>query len=129
MKWIAGALLLLVIALVFNLPLLAYAMYVLLAVLLVSRFLTRRWADSLVAKRQPNRSSAEIGETVAVMIEVENRGAWPVAWVLLEDLLPRDALMFTPPRLGVSGRRVSLMMLNGRARKSLLYQLTPNRRG
>lgn len=129
MKWLAGAILLLVIALVFQLPLLAYAMYVLLAVMLVSRFLTRRWAESLAARRECNRSSAEIGETVAVMIEVKNEGAWPVAWVLLEDLLPRDALIFEPPRLKVSGRRVSLMMLRGNAGKSLLYQLTPTRRG
>ena len=36
MKWIAGAALLLVLAVLFGLELLAYAMYVLLAVLLVS---------------------------------------------------------------------------------------------
>ena len=129
MIWFAGAALLLIIALVFNLPLLAYAMYVLLAVLLVSRFLTRRWADSLMATRECNQLSAEIGQTVAVMISVKNEGAWPVAWVLLEDLLPWDALMYSPPRLQVSGRRVSLMMLKGRGHQSLLYQLTPTRRG
>jgi uncharacterized protein (DUF58 family) len=129
MKWLAGAALLLVIALIFNLPLLAYAMYVLLAVILVSRFLTRRWTESLAATRECNQLSAEIGETVAVMISVKNQGAWPVAWALLEDLLPRDALMFDPPRLKVSGRRVILMMLKGHGRKSLLYQLTPTRRG
>ena len=129
MIWFAGSILLLVIALVFNLPLLAYAMYVLLAVLLVSRFLTRRWAESLAATRECNQLSAEIGQSVAVMIAVKNQAAWPVAWVLLEDLLPRDALMYVPPRLQVSGRRVSLMMLNGHAKKNLLYQLTPTRRG
>src|SRR5687767_5973040 len=74
MIWLAGAALLLLIALVFNLPLLAYAMYVLLAVLLVSRFLTRRWAESLAATRECNQLSAEIGDTVAVMISVKNEG-------------------------------------------------------
>jgi uncharacterized protein (DUF58 family) len=129
MKWLAGALLLLVVALVFNLPLLAYAMYVLLAVMLVSRFLTRRWAESLAATRDCNRLEAKIGETVAVMLNVHNTGKLPIAWVLLEDLLPRDALMYDPPKLRVSGRRVGLTMLRPEGRKSILYQITPTRRG
>jgi len=45
MKWLAGAALLLVIAVAFGLDLLAYAMYVLMAVLLVSRFLTKNCAE------------------------------------------------------------------------------------
>ena len=49
MKWYAGAILLLAIAILFGFDLLAYAMYVLLAVLLVSRFLTRNWAESILA--------------------------------------------------------------------------------
>ena len=51
MIWWAGVILLLAIAVVFDLGLLAYAMYVLLAVMLASRFLTRRWTESLAAKR------------------------------------------------------------------------------
>jgi uncharacterized repeat protein (TIGR01451 family) len=129
MKWLAGAVLLLLIAIAFGFDLLAYAMYVLLAVMIVSRFLTRRWAESLVAARECNRSMAEIGDTVAVVITLRNTSRWPVAWVLLEDLLPREALMFDPPRLKLSGRRVQLTMLRGRARKTMLYQLTPTRRG
>ena len=129
MKWLAGAILVLVIALVFNLPLLAYAMYVLLAVMLISRFLTRRWAESLIATRECNRAEAKIGETVAVVLNIENTGALPIAWVLLEDLLPRDALLYEPPKLRVSGRRVTLTMLRPRGKKSILYQLTPTRRG
>ena len=63
------------------------------------------------------------------MVTLKNTGRWPVAWVLLEDLLPRDALMFDPPRLRVNGRRVALTMLRAAARKTMLYQLTPTRRG
>ena len=129
MKWLAGAILLLVIAILFGLDLLAYAMYVLLAVMLVSRFLTRNWAESLVASRECNRLAAEIGDNVAVVVTLKNTGRWPVAWVLLEDLLPRDALMFDPPRLKIGGRRVQLTMLRGSARKTMLYQLMPTRRG
>ena len=129
MIWWAGALLLLVIAIVFELGLLAYAMYVLVAVMLVSRFLTKRWADSLTAKRECNRLAAEIGDQVAVVITLQNTGNLPIPWVLLEDLLPREALLYDPPRLKVTGRRVNLSMLRSRARKSILYQLTPTRRG
>jgi uncharacterized protein (DUF58 family) len=129
MKWLAGAILLLVIAILFGFDLLAYAMYVLLAVMLVSRFLTRSWAESLVASRECNRLSAEVGDNVAVVVTLKNTGRWPVAWVLLEDLLPRDALIFDPPRLKIGGRRVQLTMLRASARKTMLYQLTPTRRG
>src|SRR5204863_7855631 len=129
MKWFAGAILLLIIAILFGLDLLAYAMYVVLAVMIVSRFLTRNWAQSLAATRECNRLSAEIGEQVAVVVTLKNTGRWPVAWVLLEDLLPRDALLFDPPRLKIGGRRVQLTMLRGAGRKTMLYQVMPTRRG
>jgi uncharacterized repeat protein (TIGR01451 family) len=129
MIWWAGVILLLVVAIVFDLGLLAYAMYALLAVMLVSRFLTRRWAESLSAKRECNRTSAEIGESVAVVVTLQNTGSLPIPWVLLEDLLPREALLYDPPRLKVTGRRVNLSMLGSRGRRSILYQLTPSRRG
>jgi uncharacterized protein (DUF58 family) len=129
MKWLAGAALLLIIAVAFGLDLLAYAMYVLLAVLLVSRYLTKNWAESLSATRECNRLSAEVGDQVAVVVTLRNSGRWPVAWVLLEDLLPREALIHDPPRLRLGGRRVQLTMLRPAARNTILYQLTPTRRG
>jgi uncharacterized protein (DUF58 family) len=129
MLWWAGVILLLLVAVVFDLGLLAYAMYVLLAVMLVSRFLTRSWADSLSAKRECNKLSAEIGDNVAVVVTLQNSGQLPIPWVLLEDLLPRQALLYDPPQLKVTGRRVNLSMLGSRSRRSILYQLTPTRRG
>ncbi len=129
MLWWAGVILLLLVAVVFDLGLLAYAMYVLLAVMLVSRFLTRRWAESLAAKRETSKLAAEIGESVAVVVTLQNTGKLPIPWVLLEDLLPREALLYDPPRLKVTGRRVHLSMLGSRSRRSILYQLTPTRRG
>src|SRR5262245_9003517 len=129
MKWLAGAILVLLVAIFFGMDLLAYAMYVLLAVMIVSRFLTRNWAESLEATRETSALAAEIGDNVAVVVTMKNTGRWPVAWVLVEDLLPRDALMFNPPRLHVSGKRMQLTMLRPAARKTMLYQLTPTRRG
>ena len=43
MRWFTAAIVLLVIGLVFGLSLLAYAMYALLAVMLVSRLMSRGW--------------------------------------------------------------------------------------
>ncbi len=73
--------------------------------------------------------SADVGATVAVLVTIENRSALPAPWVLVEDLLPRRALAFNPPNLGLKGRRLKLEMLWGRARKTMLYQLQCNQRG
>jgi uncharacterized repeat protein (TIGR01451 family) len=128
-KWYLGATVLLLIALIFNMGLLAYSMYALLGVMLVSRYLTRTWAESLSAVRECNRVSANVGDTVAIVIKVRNRGGLPIPWVLLEDLLPRHALLPPPPRLSVHGRRLQLAMLRGHGRKTLLYQLECRQRG
>jgi uncharacterized protein (DUF58 family) len=129
MRWYAGAIAILLAALALGLGLLAYAMYVLLAVLILSRLLARTWAENIVASRECNRFTANVGETVAVVLNVQNKGGLPVAWVLLEDLLPRDALGTQPPKLSVHGKRLQLAMLGSRARKTLYYQLQCNNRG
>jgi uncharacterized protein (DUF58 family) len=129
MNWFVGAILILLLALIFDFGLLAYAMYVLLAVLIVSRYLTRVWAENLSGDRECNRLTANIGDKVAVVVSVNNKGRLPVPWVLLEDLLPRRALIHDPPSLGVDGRRVKLSMVGGGSSKNLLYQLQCNRRG
>ena len=70
-RWVAGVLLLLLVALIFDLGLLAYAMYVLLAALAVSRFLTHTWATSLTAKRKVSVLKAKTGETVSIIMALE----------------------------------------------------------
>jgi uncharacterized repeat protein (TIGR01451 family) len=128
MKWLAAVILLLLAALAFGLSLPAYAMYALLGVMLLSRWLARYWIANLSAVRECNRYTADVGDTVAVVIALENAGKLPVAWVLAEDLLPRRAL-YQPPSLEVRGKRIQLAMLKGRGRHTLLYQLKCNRRG
>ena len=129
MKWFAGAAFLLLVALAFNLGLLAYAMYALLGVMAVSRVLTRSWAENLSATRKCNRYSANVGDTVTVGITVDNGGVLPVPWVLLDDLLPRKALVQRPPALEVKGSRLQLAMFKSRGRKTHFYQLLCNQRG
>jgi len=129
MNWFVGAILILLLALIFDFGLLAYAMYALLGVLVASRFLTRTWAESLSAERECNRLTANVGDSVAVVVNIENSGRFPVPWMLAEDLLPRHALLHDPPNLRVTGRRVRLAMLKSGGGKSILYQLRCNRRG
>lgn len=129
MIWFAAALLLLVFALLLQLSLLAYAMYTLLAILLVSRWLTRRWAEALVAERQTSATSAHLGETVAVVIRLRNQARLPIPWLLIEDLLPRHALLYSPPALQVIGRRVLLTSVRAERSESVLYQIKCHRRG
>ncbi len=129
MKWFAGAILLLLAAWALDLGLLAYAMYALLGVMVVSRWLSRVWAESVSATRECNRFSIQQGDKVAVVITIENRGPLPIAWLLLEDLLPLRALLGDPPALDVLGSRLQLAMLGRRGRKTLFYQLECHRRG
>ncbi|MFW6169413.1 MAG: DUF58 domain-containing protein [Planctomycetota bacterium] len=129
MRWLIIATLILIVALVLRVGLLAYAMYVLLGVLLLSRFLAYTWAQNLSAVRESNRLTAQLGDTVAVVITLRNQGQLPIAWVLAEDLLPRRALLFRPPDLQLEGDRIKLQMLWGHQRKHIFYQLKCNRRG
>src|SRR5262249_10579695 len=108
MKWFLGAILFLLIALILESGLLAYAMYVLLAVMVLSRVLARSWIGNLSATRRCEQTTAEIGDEVEVELTVRNAGRLPVPWVLLEDLLPRAATNQRAPRLKVQGKRLQV---------------------
>ena len=123
MRWFVGAFVLLLVGLWFRLGLLVYAMYALLATLLISRYLAREWIENLSATRECNRLTAQIGEKVAVVVTIKNEGALPVAWLLFEDSLPRDALYNRPARIRVEGKRMMLSQLRPHGQTTLLYQV------
>jgi len=129
LKWAFAAVVILVLALVFRLGLLLYAAYALLAVLFVSRYLAKVWSESITVRRECNRLTARVGETVSVLIHLRNTGRIPVAWMLCEDVLPANALAYEPPSLRVTGRRMQLTMFRKNAVRSMVYQLECNRRG
>jgi len=129
MSWFVAAILILLAALALQLGMVAYAMYALLGVILASRLLASRWSRNLTAVREINRRQANVGEVVAVVVTVTNQAKLPVVWALVEDLLPLDALIHTPPSLKISGRRVLLGTWAGGRTRTLMYQLTCNRRG
>ncbi|HEY1662589.1 MAG TPA: DUF58 domain-containing protein [Verrucomicrobiae bacterium] len=111
MKWVLGIAGLLVLGLVFHLNLLVYAMYVLGGVLLLGRLLAHAWTENLVAGRTALEPVCEIGDSLRVTVEVENRGRLSVPWILLEDSIPNTAGQSGRPRLEVDGARIALTRL------------------
>ncbi len=123
MRWYLGAIGLLVVGMIFQLGLLVYAMYVLLGVMLLSRYFARQWIENLEAVRECNKLSADIGDTVAVVVTLKNTGPIPIAWVLLEDSLPRGALLQRPPRISVKNKRYAITQLTAGSAETLAYQV------
>lgn len=129
MKWIFGTLALLVLGLVLKLSLLVYAMYVLLGILALSRFFSRTWTNELEASRFCGRDVLEIGGSADVSVEVINQGRLSVPWLIVEDSLPRDALVQVPRHLKADGPRLKLTRLAPGETTSLQYQVTFLMRG
>lgn len=111
MKWFLAIAALLLLGLVFHLNLLVYAMYVLAGVLALGRFLSRAWTDHLAARRAPVSPVCEIGDSLSMTVEVENRGRLAVPWVLLEDSIPDRAGGGIRARLDIDGPWVVLTRL------------------
>lgn len=139
MWWFVGAALLLLAALVLESGLLAYATYVLLGLLVVTRLLTRSGVSGLEAERSvrqarrgdeddeeeesPDGLALEIGERVRVRVIVHNPAALPLPWLLLEDTLPPAALDPLGPKLRLRGRRAAIGMLRPGGEIVLTYSL------
>jgi uncharacterized protein (DUF58 family) len=123
MKWIVGAVVLLLTGLVFELGLLVYAMYVLLGVLIISRVLSQAWIGNIGAARSSSASLLQIGERVRMRVSVRNRGMLPVPWLLLEDALPAGAFESRPARMKIEGEHLAVVKLPPRQRRELSYEV------
>jgi uncharacterized repeat protein (TIGR01451 family) len=128
-KWFIGALVLLGAALILQSGLLAYAMYVLLGVLLLSRFLTRTWVENLQVTRRCDRNTAEVGDSVTVTVTIRNAGPLPVPWVLVEDVVPAAPGILGKLRLKVRKKRLKIAMLGIAGQTELEYRLEFKMRG
>ena len=115
----AAVVLLLVVAPGLQLGLLAYAMYALLGVMLVEPLagpdldrepLGHARVQRLIGQRRRHGGRGD---------HARKRGRLPVAWVLVEDLLPRRALIYEPPSLQVERPAAAVAMLAAAARKTL----------
>src|SRR5215216_1797151 len=120
----------LVAALVLQAGLLAFAMYVLIGVLLLSRTLAKKWVGSLEAVRESAAAEAvEVGATVEMKVRLANTGRTRVAWVLVEDLFPEHYLRQKPPRVRVKGRRMKLSSVPAGKAAVLKYEIECDTRG
>src|SRR5262249_26709762 len=128
MRWFLGIALILLVALILQSGLLAFAMYVLLIMMITSRLLARAWIGNLTATRRCPRLIAEIGHKVKVHVTIRNNGHIPVPWVLLEDMLPKYAIKH-PQRLKVVGKRIQARMLRSQGEVELKYELRCKGRG
>src|SRR5215218_9631095 len=120
----------LIAALVLQAGLLAFAMYVLIGVLLLSRSLAKKWVGSLEAVREcAVTEPVEVGATVEMKVRLVNTGRTRVAWVLVEDLFPEHYLRQKPPRVRIKGRRIRLCSVPGGGSAVLKYEVQCDTRG
>ncbi len=129
MIWFLILVLLIGAAVALKAGLVAFAGYVLLGVYLLSRWLARRWVHNLEATRECDSTPHEVGDTCEVRVTLTNTGTLPVAWVVVEDLVPDFAVKSRTPRLTVKGKRVHVVSLRGRQTKKLKYTVTFAMRG
>lgn len=128
-KWLVAAFLFVIIALLLNLNLLAYAVFAVIGLIMVSKSLTRRWATHVSATRQCKQLSANVGDTIIVELAVTNDGGMTIPWMLVEDLLPKSAIARKTPALDVKGDRIAVVKLPAGETHHLLYQMKCQRRG
>lgn len=121
-RWLLLGLLIGTVAvLFFRLGFFAYALYALLAALLLAWLMGHYALLGIEHQRFCTATRAKLGETFEVSIEVKNRKALPVLWVLLEDV--------TPERLPKSGQHARVAFLWGGQSLSLAYTVTCTQRG
>jgi uncharacterized protein (DUF58 family) len=92
-------------------------------------WLARQWHRATTAVRQPGPTECEIGQSFEVVIDVSNASRLPVAWLLIEDLLPASAYRTPPVALEIEGARIEVMLLRGGETRSLRYTVHCRRRG
>jgi uncharacterized protein (DUF58 family) len=129
MLWFILIVFLIGLALALQAGLVAFAGYVLLGVYLLSRYLAKQWVTNLSAERQCDHSPREIGESTEVVLTLTNTGQLPIAWVLVEDLIPDLSLRQRPARLSTKGKRLQVASLRGAQTKTIRYTITFQMRG
>lgn len=129
MRLVAAFALLLLVGLLFGASMFVYAAYALAALYFINRTLTRRWTESMSAVRNISEIESEIGDTVTVALKLTNKDSWPVAWTLVEDLLPPAALVGPPPALSIDGENLRMCSVPAKGNRILTYKLTALRRG
>lgn len=114
---------------IFGASLWLYAGYSAAGLVLASRYLAASWTRNVLITRRSGGLEVAVGSSTTIQITVRNQGRIPILWLLVEDLLPRSALIFQPPALDVHGERLRVLMLWPGQQHQIIYRLTCNRRG
>ena len=95
----------------------------------INAWLTKTWSLAVKAIREEGDLELKIGSRIDNCVVVENASKIPIAWVLIEDLIPRAAQQFQSPALEIIGKRVQVIRLWGGETQQLKYEIRCNRRG
>ena len=136
-RWLILLIALIGAALALQAGLVAFAGYVVMGVYLLSRYLAKAWVTNLDVETVLNPSLTlsareeplQVDDDAEVVIRVRNRGGIPVGWVLVEEMLPESALKQRPPRLSIKGRRIQILFLRPRERRTIKLKITFHYRG
>ena len=128
-RWLIVILALIGLALALRAGLVAFAGYVILGVLLLSRFLAKSWITHLEGEREVPEGQRQIGDTVPVEVRLTNTGKVPIGWLLFEDMLPEFAFRARPARISIKGGRIKVLFIPAGKTKTVKYRMTFNARG
>jgi uncharacterized protein (DUF58 family) len=100
-----------------------------LIVIEVSRYLSKHWVEAITVDRQPHRSEIQVGESIAVGLQIRNNSGYWIPWIILEDRLPRAALHSPPKALDLVGKPIRLQSFPAGRISLMTYTLQSKRRG
>lgn len=120
-RWLLAAAALLLLALWLRLGLVAYALYAVLGLLLVSRGLGWRSLTSLRDLRRCSAQRANVGDVVSVEVQISNHKRLPGPWMVLEEQ--------TPEHLPCEGETARLLLLRAGESWRLSYRIRCAHRG
>ena len=123
------AILLLLVAMLLNLNLLVYAIYSIVGVLLICRWVTSRWSQDVTATRGKIPQQVEVGDDVTVAVDVAHVGTLPISWILIDDMLEKRALLSKVPAIKVKGNSIAIDQMAPGAVHQLRYTIKFKRRG
>ncbi len=129
MRTLAGLALLLLVGLWLGASMLVYSAYVLFAVFWLSRYLSRRWTAALTAVRTMSADEIEIGESTQIQLRLDNRDSLSIVWVLIDEVLPKRALLGPPPALTREGNNLRMCSVPAKSSRIVTFKLRAERRG
>ncbi len=123
-RWLWFVLALIGASLALQAGLVAFAGYVLLGVLLLTRYLAKAWITHIEGSRECQAGPLQVGDSVDVIVKLKNTGTLPIGWLLVEDMLLESALRQRPPRVNIQGRRITVLYIPRGKTKVIKYKIT-----